>query len=728
MGTLKKLRERFEPSLTSLLIAALTYVALFAMLAATITPDQYDLRVGQVSPITITASRDVEDTLATQQLIDEAVAAVQPTYISDNEAQERVVDGLKGAFQRILSVNAWQVDATEEAGDTLLMQAQNTLAPMELDTDMLEWLLGAEPEKLSALGKDVVEMVDTLLTDKLAEGREDEAISKLSRDLQTAGYDETSVSLAARVLRAYLRPNLLVDQETYEAKKAEAAAAVEPIIYLKGRNIVRSGEIVTKAQITMLDSLGMLKNRSLDVNMLLGVGLLLFLLLMVLVVYMKIFESEILQDVRKVALLGTIFLVTIGLCIFCQELSVYLMPVTLGVMLTTLLIKDSLAMIVNVTLAVLCGLTASGVSGVFTASMFSVMLTSIVSGFLCIAIVRKRQQRAAILLAGLGVGLANVATVAALSFISSAGTMPMLSWAGWSAGSGLLAAVLCIGLQPALEWMFNLVTSAKLLELSNPNQPLIRRLILEASGTYHHSIIVANLSEAAADSIGANGLLARVGAYYHDIGKLKRPLYFKENQMGDNPHDRTDPMVSAAILTSHPRDGVAMAQKQRMPRPILDIIEQHHGDTPVVYFYDRYVKQYGAENVNPDDFRYPGPKPQTREAAIVMLADTVEAAARSMPDPTIEKMDQLIRRLVRAKMDDGQLNDSPLTMRDLDRICQAFMTVLTGVFHQRVEYPTVNVPRKGTHPAEPKQETPALEKAQEPEQPVKKEVKAEETP
>ena len=209
---------------------------------------------------------------------------------------------------------------------------------------------------------------------------------------------------------------------------------------------------------------------------------------------------------------------------------------------------------------------------------------------------------------------------------------------------------------------------------------------------------MANLAEAAADSISANGLLARVGAYYHDVGKLKRPLYFKENQMGDNPHDRTDPLVSTAILTAHPRDGVALAQKERMPQAILDIIEQHHGDTPVIYFYDRARKLYGDENTNIEDFRYAGPKPQTAEAAIVMLADTVEAAARSMQEPTTEKMNALIHRLVRAKMDDGQLDECPLTMRDLEKICQAFMTVLNGAFHERVEYPNVSVTRIPTLP------------------------------
>lgn len=700
MNTFKKLRARFGSIFSSLIIGLVTYLALYAMLVATISPDQYDLRVGQVSPITITASRDVEDTLATQQLRDAAMSAVQPIYYTDSEAQNKVMDNLNSAFLRLETVRGWTVDPNGEVGSAFLQRAASTLAPMKVSEESLAWLMSLEAEQLAGLRDTLVEMVEAVLTDKLAENREREAISKICKDLETAEFSEEAVSMADAVLSAYLAPNLLVDTETYEVKKEEAAAAVEPVIYLKGRNIVRSGEIVTRAQITMLNDLGMLKSSSsLDILMLAGIALLLALLMMVVIIYLRIFQPDMLADVRKVALLGTIFVITIGLCILCQEINVYLMPVTLGVMLTAVLLKNRLALIVNIALSVMCGMVASGASGVFTASMFSVMLTSIVSGTLSVAIMRKRQQRAALLLAGAAVAVSNIASIFAVSLISSSTSlMTDFIWMAWAAASGIIAAILCIGLQPALEWVFNLVTPAKLLELSNPNQPLIRRLILEASGTYHHSIIVANLSEAAADSIGANGLLARVGAYYHDVGKLKRPLYFKENQMGDNPHDRTDPMVSTAILTAHPRDGVVLAQKSRMPKPILDIIEQHHGDTPVIYFYDRCVKQNGAENVDIADFRYAGPRPQTREAAIVMLADTVEAAARALPDPTMEKMDQLIRRLVRSKMDDGQLDDSPLTMKDLDRICKAFLTVLTGVFHHRVEYPKVEIPKKGDTP------------------------------
>ena len=320
------------------------------------------------------------------------------------------------------------------------------------------------------------------------------------------------------------------------------------------------------------------------------------------------------------------------------------------------------------------------------------MITPILSSPLVFIVFRKRQQRTTVLLTGLVIGVANMLIAIAMGFVNNTDLNGIFINSLWSAGSGLLSAMFCIGLQPLMEWMFNLVTSAKLLELSNPSQPLLRRLMLEAPGTYHHSMVVANLAEAAASAIGANGLLARVGAYYHDVGKLKRPLYFKENQMGDNPHDRTDPRVSASIVIAHTRDGVQIAQRERIPEPILDIIRSHHGDTAVVYFYDKAVKLYG-DKLDPRDYRYSGPRPHSREAAIVMLADAVEAAERSMQNPNPAKMRDLLRKIIRGKMEDGQLDECELTFADLDKIREAFETVLAGVFHERIEYPTIEVPQ-----------------------------------
>lgn len=228
----------------------------------------------------------------------------------------------------------------------------------------------------------------------------------------------------------------------------------------------------------------------------------------------------------------------------------------------------------------------------------------------------------------------------------------------YAVGGAVVSAVLCVGLQPILETAFNLVTPSKLIGTFQPESAASgSRLMIETPGTYHHSMVVRQSGGAAAEAVGANALLARVGAYYHDIGKLIRPMYFKENQMGENPHDKTDPRVSTAILTEHTRDGVELARKHRLPEPIIDMIRQHHGDTPVMYFYAKAVKMLGEENVDIRDFRYDGPKPQTAEAAILMLSDTVEAAVRSMSEPTQEKISALIRKLVRGKMEDGQLDE-----------------------------------------------------------------------
>ncbi|MEA5065338.1 MAG: HDIG domain-containing protein, partial [Eubacteriales bacterium] len=381
---------------------------------------------------------------------------------------------------------------------------------------------------------------------------------------------------------------------------------------------------------------------------------------------------------------------TVALCMLVRPISPYLMPVSLGAMLTTLLVSPSLAIVVNLALSVLSGLLAQAEGSAFTSAMSTLMLTSIVSGSLCVPLIKRRPQRLTILLAGVLVASSNMLTTLALGLIGSASQSAALNNALWAGVSGVLSAALCLLLQLAFEYLFNLVTPSKLMELSSPNQPLLRRLLLEAPGTYHHSILVANLAEAAANAVGADGLLARVGAYYHDVGKLKRPLYFKENQLLDNPHDRTDPRVSTAILTAHPRDGVEMGARARLPQAVLDIIAQHHGDTPVLFFYDKAVKQGGE--VDLDGFRYDCPRPTSREAGIVMLADTVEAAARAVPDPTPEKIGALIRRLARSKMEDGQLDECPLTFADISKVVSAFVTVLIGVYHERVEYPDITLP------------------------------------
>jgi len=345
-------------------------------------------------------------------------------------------------------------------------------------------------------------------------------------------------------------------------------------------------------------------------------------------------------------------------------------------------------------LSMLVSSLVAGSDTAFSTEMVHLLLTGLVGGVISVKFLKGKPQRMRMVVCGLLVTISNLAVMLAVDLMTSSDARNMLVNMVWSMGGGLLSGVMAVGLQPVFETTFNLATPSKLLELGNPNHPLLRRLLLEAPGTYHHSIIVANLAEAAAEEIKANPLLARTGAYFHDIGKLKRPLYFKENQMGENPHDRTDPYVSAAILTTHTRDGLQLAQKHRLPPEIQRIIVEHHGDTPVMYFYHKALQQAEGKPVEISDFRYDGPRPTTCEGAIVMLADTIEAAVRSMPDPTPQAIERFIEKLVRGKLEDGQLSNAPLTLHDIDGICNAFATVLNGVFHERIEYPNMPVPAR----------------------------------
>jgi hypothetical protein len=269
--------------------------------------------------------------------------------------------------------------------------------------------------------------------------------------------------------------------------------------------------------------------------------------------------------------------------------------------------------------------------------------------------------------------------------LSSPGAI--LSLCGYGLFNGFISPILTIGLLPIFESIFDVSTDITLLELSDLNRPLLKRLSLEAPGTYHHSIIVANLAEAGAKAIGANVLLARVGAYYHDIGKMQKPEYFVENQMGaKSKHEKLVPSMSALILESHVKEGVEMAEQANLPKRIIDFIQEHHGTTLMSYFYNKAVEQ-GATQELMDEYRYPGPKPRSKETAIVMLADAVEAASRTLDDPKPSRIKSLIKKIIDSKLEAGELADSNLTFRELSSIQQSFLPVLISAFHPRVEYP-----------------------------------------
>lgn len=351
-----------------------------------------------------------------------------------------------------------------------------------------------------------------------------------------------------------------------------------------------------------------------------------------------------------------------------------------------------LSMIFEPVLALSISLPFSGVILCITNFNQDKLLMYIISCLTVVLLAKTVAVRNNLIFNGLLTGIINSLIILSLSIINKQNILPIVLNCGMTLVGSILTSILVIGILPILEHFFEIITNLKLLELSNPNEPLLKKMLFEAPGTYHHSIIVGNLAEAAAETIGANSMLARVGAYYHDIGKIKRPYFFKENQMSnDNPHDKITPKLSTIIIISHIKDGIELAEKYKIPKYIKAIIEEHHGTSLVKYFYN--IALNDSENTDDIDelyYRYAGPNPLTKESGIVMLADSVEASVRSLINPTVTDIQNMVNKIFKDKIDDGQLNSCKLTMKDLYDIKLTFIRVLEGVFHSRIEYPDLN--------------------------------------
>ena len=677
-----------------LLLCAIGVILLTAIFVVAIVPVRYDLRVGTVPSVTIAATKDVVDEIATENRREMAANAVMPTYRYQEGVTEEVMAGFDAVFDELRKVMNY--------GDTLPNQssskkysreeldyAHSLLTLLTLRDYQMTSLLHSTHEDLENAYMLLYTALQSTMQSHVTEGQESAAISSIIQIVSYRMSLALSQNVAPAVLSACVRPNMVIDQEATETAREAARQAVEPTIFKQGQNIVVRGEgRITANQLEMLSTLGLLSGGELDLSMYLGAALLVFVVMLIMLLLLRKPEYRIFDHARYIILLFLILAISLGLCVLARAINMYLAPIVLSAMLITALLGVKPGMIACAAVSILASALAAGGSEAYTEKMVILLLTGLLSGTVSALVVGQKPRKLRLLMAALIACLTDFAAVFAMGLMTSSelsGTVE--TGALRAAGSGI-AVLFAIGLQPVLESLFNLPTATRLMELSNPNHPLLRRLLLEAPGTYHHSIIVANLAEAAAEAIDANPLLARVGGYYHDVGKLVRPGYFKENQLGnENVHDRTDPKVSAEILTAHTTDGVALARSYRLPQAVLDIIGEHHGDTPVMYFYHKALQLSDGKPVDINDFRYDSHPPRSKEGAIVLLCDTIEAAMRTLKNPTPEGIEEFIVKLVRGKLEDGQLSDSPLTLRDIDKICAAATTVLNGVFHERIEYP-----------------------------------------
>ena len=686
-----------SPSFKCFLMDLVSFLLILVMFFFVCVPKKYSLSVGSISHDTINATKDVVDEVSTQEKKNAAAAQVEPTYRFQQGIKEEVMSSLSNSFNELrtiqqygLTLRSSERSRPNSFSEDEIAYAIGLLKDLTLNRNQIVTLLRVDTDPFDDMVSTVSTAVENSMNSSVREGQISQAIQTI---LQIVGF-KVDISLTQNilpaVLRACIKPNMIIDQEATDEARAKAMESVEPIIYLQGQNIIREGDRITGSQIEMIRQLGLLNDNHYDYSSYWGSLIAVLLSMVILFIMLLMLYPAVLSNVRQMAVILLILLISLALSALTNLLpSLYILPATLCAALATVLIgyRAGISLTVTITL-LLAALTA----GNNRSSFYDVVLISIMTlseSMFTIWFLKGRPQRTRVLLSGFFSSLIGIVIVSGIKLLTSDESLDTWSMTGWTIGGGILSGALAIALQPVFEIVFRLPTPTRLLELTNPGQPLMKRLMIEAPGTYHHSIIVANLAESAASRIKANSYLARAGAYYHDIGKLKRPMYFKENQMGDNPHEHTDPYVSAAILISHTKDGMLMAQKEHLPPEIQNIILQHHGVTPVMYFYHKALQLSNGQQVDINEFRYTGPKPDTKEAAIVMLADTIEAAVRSMKNPTPKAIDQFIERLVRGKLEDGQLSESPLSLRDIDDICEAFSDILKGVYHERIEYPNI---------------------------------------
>ena len=559
-----------------------------------------------------------------------------------------------------------------------------------------------------------------------------EALASIDPLLKVApGIKRTQRKVLMGVLQQLLRPSLTFNQQETELRRQQAYDEITPVLFQvkKGEMIVREGERVTATQITKL---GALREIGRDNSTLqLALGLMICILVFCVTAHRFVLASirKYNPDVRDLLFLACttlVFFVMVKISLviatglsstveFIDSTSYYYaIPFAMGAMLVRIVLNSETALIFSVCVSWLVGV-------LFGNSLF-ITLYVLAACLVGAHGVRHCKERSNLYRAGVWVALVNAGILFGIHLMAGKPLdMQLLYKLGLGLFGGLLSGVVVNGVVPLIESLFKYTTDIKLLELANMNSPILRELMVQAPGTYHHSIIVGSLVESAAEEIGANPLLSRVAAYYHDIGKIRKPLYFIENSGGQrNKHDKLAPSMSALILTAHVKEGVELARERKLGAPIIDIIQQHHGTAQIKFFYEKAKSQAnpGMEQIDERDYRYHGPKPQTREAALIMLADAVEAASRTLSDPTSARIQGMVKKLINNIFIDGQLEECDLTLKDLHLIARSFNRVLGGIFHNRIEYPDpVHIVREKKPEAEPARENPDREPSTESEDP-----------
>ncbi len=685
-----------------LVIIFITSICLFLLIIGNVKESTYDIRYMNLAPETIRAVKTMEDPVKTEEEREKVASEVLPVFQFQEETAENQATITESILEAVIEVKQTPINQEEEAGFRMAVEElKKELKALEdnsqyvpLSDESLRVLLKQYNSSL----KDVRDKLPPIIEETLREPiRSENLASERDKLIQkvrnTFNYPEDFMNVIVTISRNVMVATDVKNEEATNLRIEQAKASVEPTRILQGQILVQKGEIVSKEVYRQLELLGMLTDDTETYKPYIGLGLFVILTMWVLFGQTIIKEEKNRENVKNLIVIAFSILLSVLIMKVIQSVSynfdvviAFVFPTALVSMLVYLLVNERAAFITSFVVAAYAGIIfQEGYTNIFQMEVSLYILFGCIAGIFAM---QKMYNNSQILRASLIVSTVNLLFIIfyLLTTKTSYEFMDIVFYLGAAIFSGILSGALTMGILPFLESAFGILSAMRMIELSNPNHPLLKKILTDTPGTYHHSLMVANLAEAACEVIGANGLLARVGCYYHDIGKTNRPGFFIENQInGYNPHDNLSPEASRDIIIAHAVDGANILKKYKLPQEIVDIAAQHHGTTLLKYFYHKAKEQ--NPNVLEEDYRYPGPKPQTKEAAIISIADSVEAAVRSMKEPDAKKIKQVIQAIIKDKLLDGQFNECDLSLKEINQIEESFCSTMNGTFHSRIEYP-----------------------------------------
>ena len=674
---------------------------LFFALMNNVKPEQLDVDMYSIAKKTIHSPIKIEDKVITERKKQEAAQKVGDQYTYRSEYKQNRVDIVNDVFAKVNEViqemKAAGPEEQKKMTDANKLEKLKKKLPSnltkELSDENLLYFINAEPDQLELAKNAALTSVSVIMGGNIKMSEEMAAKERFVNEMKSLNVN-SGLKEAVNALGSYaITANYFYDPAVTKEKKKAEEDLVPPVYILQGQVIVREGETISSDMYNQLKLVGLLEKGN-SFQPYVGLAVLIGVLLYFMHKQFEVFLQRKREDKPYILAYITILSITIVLMKIIslfQKLEyagiAYVVPVAMGTILVKLMIGDRFVFLTSMIFSV-CGSIMFN-EGVTSTLNYSVGIYVLLSSLSVSIFLREKNRRTMILQAGILVSILNVVVLAALLLLRNGNFSPLEIGTQllMASLSGIISSVLAMGILPYLESGLGIVSSMKLMELSSPNHPLLRRILLEAPGTYHHSVMVANLSEAACEAVGANGVLARVGAYYHDVGKTVQPQFFIENQMGiENPHDKLDPVTSKDIIIDHVNDGVKMLEEYHIPQEIIDIAGQHHGTTLLKYFYYKAIKE-DKEKYTEEMFRYPGTKATSKESAIVGIADSVEAAVRSMNHPTPEQINNLVQSIIKDRLQDGQFSECDLTFKELQIVGKTLCETLNGIFHSRITYP-----------------------------------------